>query len=164
MNKKLGVLVLVAVYAFSSMGMSFADDNYIEFTQTSSSDSDGAGGDGGDVSAYIDNAGNLIISVSNAYPCYEAYVTFKIQHVGVEGDPTMYLKFINITNDYSDAMDIIVTHPNGNPIPINYPLNPYIPNQPEESLDGIITIKMKDGAEQDKSYSFTVHFDFSDEL
>ena len=157
MKKKLGILVIVLVFAFSTMGMSYANNNYAQFVQSSSWDNE-VGKNVGTVSAYIDNPGNLIISLSNAYPGYEAYVSFRVQHIGVSGDPTIYLKYINITNNFPTVMNILVTDPMGDPIPINYPLGP------GDTLDGLITITMKQGAEEEKLYSFNIQFDFSNEL
>ena len=154
MNTKLGVLFFVGVIALASMGVSYAGDNYTAFIECDSWDEEGK--NIGSVNAYIIETGDLIISVSNAYPDYKAFVSFTIQHTGNPDDPRMYLKLIDL--DYpSSIMDIVVTDTDGDPIPINT----YI--DPGDTLEGLLTISILDGIDEDMTYEFGVDFQFSDE-
>ena len=157
MNKKLVLIVLVAFVVVSSMGMSYASDKDVSFISCGTDDNEVAENVGG-VSANIDGAGDLIVSLLNAYPGYEAYVTFTIEYTDASGgsDP-VYLKAIVVDNGNQSKIDVVVTDPAGNPIPIDTIL------YPDDTLDGLLTVTMLDGAEQAESYSFGVDIDFSDE-
>ena len=156
MKKKVGFICIVAVFAISTLGMSYGGDSYAAFVQSSAWDNETD--DVAEVIAYIDNPGGLIISITDAYPGYEAYVSFRIQHIGEPGDPTIYIDLIDIINGNETALNITVTKPNGDPLPLGTPLDP------RETLDGLVTIKIKEGAEQDKSYTFGIDFEFSYEI
>ena len=160
MKKKLGLLsFVVAVIALASMGMSYATEDYAAFIGCGFWDNEVVK-DVGIVYAYIDVEGNLTISVSNAYPHYEAYVNFTIKNTAELGSGiTIYVTKIDIANIYAGTiMDITVTYLNGNPIPVNAPIDP------GEKLEGLVTITMLDGAKEGKSYSFGVDIEFSDTL
>ena len=159
MNKKLVLIVLVAFVVMSSMGMSYASDKDVSFISCGTDDNEVAENVGG-VSAYITESGDLIVSLINAYPGYEAYVDFTIQYTDAsEGSGPVYIKGIYITNDYDGVeMDVVVTDSGGiNHIPINTIL------YPDGTLDGLLTVTMLDGAEEAESYSFGVDIDFSEE-
>ena len=160
MKKNLGLpfLVAVIVLVLASMGMSYATDKEVLFIQYGASDNDGVNGVG-DVTVYVNQTGVLIVSVYNAYPGYEAYVTFTIKYIYLEGeeDP-IYVTGIN-PNYPGTVMDIEVTDPDGVPIPINTPL---YPNPAEDSIDVELTLTMLPGAEESQPYSFGVDIGFSD--
>jgi hypothetical protein len=157
MNKKLALIVLVAFIILSSMGMSYASDKDVSFISCGTDDNEVVENVGG-VSAHIDGTGDLIVSLINAYPGYEAYVDFTIQYTDAsdESDP-VYIKAIDIDNGNQSKIDVVVTDPAGNPIPIDTIL------YPNDTLDGILTVTILDGAEETASYSFGVDIDFSEE-
>ena len=155
MIKKLAAsLVLVAFVTLASMGISYATEEYAEFTFMDSWDNEGVVNDIGDVSAFIDTAGALNISVTNAYPGYMGYVWFQITHIGGEDDPRIYLTSINPTNP--SEIDIAITELNENPIPINTYLDP------GDALDGMVNISILQEANQGQSYGFNVVITFED--
>ena len=156
MNKKLVLVVFVVFIVLASMGMSYASDKDVFFITSSSSDNEGSD-DVGEISSYINDAGDLIVSVINAYPGYEGYVAFTIQYIDSSGgeDP-VYLKAITVDNGNQSKINVVVTDPAGEPIPIDTPL------YPDDTLDGLLTVTILDGAEESASYSFGVGIDFSD--
>ena len=158
MNRKLVLLFLVAVFALSSMGMSYAQDKFVIFTGPFVASDNEVSKDVGDVYVFPDQEDHLVVSVSNAYPGYEAYVTFNIQYIFDGSDP-IYVEGIDITNIYAGTeMDVVVTDLSGNPIPVGTQLDP------GDILGVRLTITMLDDAVQDTSYSFGVDFEFSDRL
>ena len=160
MDRRITLLIVVAVIVFASIGMSYACDDFTKFEDCGFWDNEcvGCAKDIAAVTAHIDSSGNLNISVSKAYPYYEAYVNFTIKHIGSSNDPTVYLKDIDIINPYAGVeMDITVTYLNGDPIPIGTSLNP------GDTLEGLVTISMLDGADHDQTYEFSIHIIFSDE-
>ena len=157
MNKKIGLVVVVAVIAIASMQMSYAEEEYTKLVGCATDDNE-IDPDLGSVSAIINDGNNLVISVYNAYPCYEAYVNYTVKHVGnLETAPTVYLDAIDITNPYAGVeMNVVVTDILGNPIPINTALDP------GETLECLVTITMLDGAVEDESYLFNIDMYFSE--
>lgn len=153
MKKKLAaLLVFVAVVALASMGMSYAADKDVFFIGCGAWDCE-VEKDVGNVSAHIDSMGDLNISVSNAYPGYEACVNFTIKYTApFGGDERVYLTEIDITNNFPSVMDIIVTGIAVGPTPIHQ----------GEKLEGLLTITIKDGAEEDQPYWFDVDIKFED--
>ena len=108
----------------------------------------------GEVNAFIDSNGILIISVSKAYSLYKAYVNFTVKNTGTSpNDPTIYLKSRPITNPPEISVEL--TDPfTGLPIPINTALDL------GEELECLITITILDGAEQLESYEFDIVLNF----
>jgi len=158
MNKKLVLVVFVAFIVLSSMGMSYASDKDVFFSMSSTDDNEVAE-NVGYVYAHTTEAGDLIVSLINAYPGYEAYVSFTIFYSDASGgsDP-VYLKAIVIDNGNQSKINVVVTDPAGSPIPIDTIL------YPNDELDGLLTVTILDGAEEDVlSYSFGVDIDFSEE-
>lgn len=157
MNKKLVLVVFVAFIVLSSMGMSYASDKDVSFIICGTDDNEVVE-NVGDVIASINGAGDLIVSLLNAYPGYEANVTFKIKYTDASGgeDP-VYIKAITINNGNQSKIDVVVTDPASNSIQIDTIL------YPDGTLDGLLTVTILDGAEQSVSYSFGVDIDFSEE-
>ena len=157
MKNKLGLLVLVVFIALASMGMSYADDKFIElFGPVTSWDNEGVD-NVGVVIAYP-YQGDVVVSVSNAYPGYEAYVTFSIIYISDGTDP-IYVDGIVIDNIYAGTeMDVVVTDWNGDPIPVDTVL------YPGDILEAKLTVTLLDGAVQETTYSFSVDINFSDRL
>ena len=156
MIKKLAAsLVLVAFLTLASMGISYATEEYAEFTFIGSWDNEGVVNDIGDVSAFIDTAGALNISVTNAYPGYSGYVQFQITHIGGCEAPRIYLTEIDPANP--SEIDIAVTDLNENPFPIG---TTYL--DPGDVLDGMVNISILQEANQGQSYGFNVVITFKD--
>ena len=142
MNKKLGVLFFVAVIALASLGISYAQEDYVDFVQSGYWDNDDNTKNIGSVFASISPDGEILdINIQKAYPGYEANVSFVIQHIGTEGDPIAYLNEIAYTNNNPTKLNVVVTDPDGNPILIDTPL------EWGETLAGLVTITILDGAE-----------------
>ena len=160
MKNKLAILVLVAFVAIASMQMSYAEEEYTAFVGCGTGDNETVV-DTGSVSATIDSAGDLIISVYNAYPSYEAYVNFTIEHLGSVGEaPRVFLTALGITNAYVGVeMNVVVTDLDGVPIPL---YTTYL--DPGDTLEGLVTITMLPGAVEGQSYSFAVDLTFMDSL
>ena len=96
---------------------------------------------------------------SNAYPEYKAYVYFTINFVNQSagGDDQVWIETIDVTNNYPSVMDVEVTYPDGTPIP------DYTPIYSEIGIGAMLTVKIKDGAEQDETYGFSVDIEFTDQ-
>ena len=152
MKNKLPLIVLVVFVAFTSVQMSFAAEEYAEIISYSTSDNE-TSVDAGSVSASINGGGDLVISVYNAYPSYEAYVDFTIENTDEE--VTLYLSEILINNVYSGVeMDVAVTYFDGTPIPIDTEL------APGATMDCLVTITILPAALEDESYSFSIDLNF----
>lgn len=157
MKGKLAVIVAVVVFALSSMGMSFANNEFMFFTDCDYWDNESVKFIG-DVYAYIEN-NQLNISITGAYPGYKAFVSFTFEHLGNPGgDPAMYLLELNVNNDNESALSVNVTDSEGNLI------EPGMVFNPDDVLEGLVTIEVLNEALQDHQYSFSVVFEFSDEL
>lgn len=159
MKKKIAaVLFFVGIIAFASMGVSFAEDREVYFSNISYYDNDDATKDIGEVTAHLDQIGDLIVGISGAYPGYEAYVYFTINFVNrsVAGDDVVWIETVDVTNIYLSVMDVEVTYPDGTPIP------DYTPIYSEVGIDAKLTVRMKDGVEMDETYGFNVDIKFTD--
>ena len=101
MKKKLALfsLAMVTVMALASMGISYANNDFVFFTGCGYEDNETTK-EVGLVYAEINGAGtNLSIDILNAYPGYIAYINFTAKNTGAESnDPIMYLKSITIIN------------------------------------------------------------------
>lgn len=161
MSKKLAILVLIVFVVIASMQMSYAQEDYADIIGYETYDNEFEAGvadpkDVGTVSASINNGGNLIISVYNAYPGYVAYVNFTIKNVNSE--LSIYLDEIVIVNDNASKMNVAVTDLSNNPIPLDTEL------LPGETMECLVTITMLPAADQDQSYLFSVDLNFGDGL
>ena len=145
-------LVLVAFICLASMGISYATQKYAEFFVLSYWDNDDDGKNAGILTAYVNQTGVLKILISNVYPLYEAYVSFRIDHAGFGEDPDIYLQYIDY--DFPSIMDVSVTDNNGDPFPENLLL------EPGDSIYGLVTIIIFQEALQDHTYEFDVRFHF----
>ena len=156
MNKKLGLFAVIICFSLTGMQMSFAQENYTVFTNCNSWDNESIK-DIGEVQANIEDPLNLVISVAKAYPTYEAYVDFTIEHMGSNDAPVVYLSSIDISNPYQgNEMDIELTDSNGDPILIGTSLDP------GDTLEGIVTITVLNEVDENNDYSFSVGLTFSE--
>ena len=153
MKKKIALIVIIVVLALCSMSLSYANDNLIAFVGCDSWDNETYKFIG-DVNAYIDLDGQLNISITDAYPQYEAYVNFTIKNIGHPEDPTVLLNEIEVINGNESALSIVVTDLDGNPIPVDAPIDP------GETLDGLVTISVLNEIEESHTYSFGVKLKF----
>ena len=146
MRHKFAILLIVVFVSIASMQMSFAQEDYAEIVGYGTEDNE-VGEDAGVVSAGVNDGGNLIISVYNSYPCYEAYVNFTIKNINDE--TTIYLFELLIDNAYAGVeMDVALTYLNGDPIPLDTEL------LPGETMECLVTITMLPAADEDQSYLF----------
>ncbi len=156
MNKKIGIFAIIICFSLTGMQMSFAQENYTVFTNCNSWDNESVK-DIGDISASIYDALTLEISIMKAYPTYEGYVDFTIEHMGSDEAPVVYLSSIDINNPYQgNEMDIKITDMNGDQILIGTSLDP------GETLDGIVNITVLNEVSENKDYSFSVGLTFSE--
>ena len=150
MKNKLGLLVLVVFIALASIGMSYADDKFIQvFGPVTAWDNEGIE-DVGVVIAYP-YQDDVVVTISNAYPGYEAYVTFTIIYISDGTDP-IYVDAIDIHNTYAGTeMDVVVTDLNGIGSLSKYPPHSYVGKIvnheridiifcPDERLEGIFAL------------------------
>jgi len=169
MRMKLGVLFLLAVIVIASagMGISYANGDLntsgeiccdVAFTSASASDNEFEEGvvDPKDVGAVeVDPSGNdiytksLVVYITNAYPGYKAYIDFTITNMGNKPIDVLGV----VSKDYNNtALRIVVTGVVAGGV-----------LYPSRSLDGTVTIKVRQGAKQNTLYPFTVGFGFSSE-
>ena len=157
MKKKLALVVFICFLVLASIGMSYADDKDVIFIDCGSWDNE-SGINVGTVVAFVDEIGDLNISILNAYPTYEAYVNFTARYHNASGeDIDVYLTEINITCNDPTAMNISITDTNNQPFPPNKVVHP------GDTLDGIATITFLPTAQETFPYWFTVRFIFADE-
>jgi len=166
MRIKLGVMFLVAVIVVASagMGISYATNGGnigvgvpslwcdVAFTSASlrNPPDNEIDKDVGDVTVTLNPGGSSItIDVTTAYPGYEAYVDFTIANLGnnpIDVDGV-------VSEDYDEtALDIVVAGVvAGTVLGVG------------ESLNGMATVKVLQGAQQNTVYPFTLSLGFSNE-
>ena len=151
MKKKLALssLVIIAILAFASMGISYSGEDFIDFVGVGYKDNDDTTKNIGSVTAYIVDPTNLSISIIDAYPGYKAYVNFTLKHTGSSEDPIEYLDNIIIDNGNETLMSVVVTDRTSG---LPFPADTYL--KPGETLEGLITISMFDEPAMDHTYSF----------
>lgn len=90
------------------------------------------------ISAQITEDGKAInIQIINAYPEYQAQVTYTILNAG---NKPAYFKSITIENPNQEALEITITEHTGSWLP------------PNEETSGSVTIKLLEGAEENTEY------------
>lgn len=166
MRIKLGVLILVAIIAIASVGMSYSlangeiDTNGViccDVAFTSAEPGDPPDNEGvidvGDVIVTLDPSGSsFTIDVTTAYPGYEAYVDFTITNTGCK---PIYLYGVNVNYDDSNAEDALDVSVDG--LPTELPALLCSGNSWE---DGTVTVKVTQDAEQNTVYGFTIEMNF----
>ena len=156
MKKKIALIVIIVVLALCSMSLSYAGNGVIEFVGCGSWDNETYKFIG-DVDAYIDLDGQLNISITDAYPQYEAYVNFTIKNIQYSQEDGIYITEVWVINGNKTALSVnVINNITKVPIPNNFLL------KPGESLEGLVTIKVLNEIDQSKTYSFGVKFNVSD--
>lgn len=88
-----------------------------------------------------EDVSKLDIDIGNAYPGYEAYADFTIKNVG---NYDVQIKSVTITNPSPLALSVTIT---------DLELITLIP---DETVDGTVTVGIRDGAEQKGTYTFNI--------
>jgi len=99
------------------------------------------------VSAQINREGDTITAcITNAYPCYRAYINYTIKNTGCK---PVHFDTLTIINDYPEALEITIT---------NHTctwLSQY------ETVKGTTTVHILQPAEQNAEYTFKIKIGFS---
>jgi len=152
MKTKLFATLILTMITLSTIGYSYACWNGrihincycncdIEFTTVTTTDNE-IEKDVADVYAEITNDGNTINAyITNAYPCYEAYITYTIQNTG--NKPT-HFKNLTIINPNPEALEITTTNHTCTWL------------QPSETIEGVTTIHILQEAKQNWQYTFQI--------
>ena len=154
MRTKIGVMFLASIIALAGTGASFAmwtqTLNSAETvhvatfgvawslgTVTTSGDSQGLVTG----SEAIDNDGNLVVTINNAYPCVDIFINYDIHSVG-QVNAKLYEITFTYTN-FDPAWMIDHTPTNGELVTATSPFN------------GVIHIHLGENAVQGATYTFT---------
>ena len=151
MKTKIVISLMLVAIALISIGYSYACTNGwqincycncdIKFTKVTTSDNEFEK-DVANVYAEIVNCGNTINAyITNAYPCYRAYINYTIKNTGCK---PVHFDSVTIINNYPDVLDITTT---------NHTctwLSPY------EKVKGTTTVHILQPAEQDSEYEFQI--------
>lgn len=153
MKKQLLAALFLAVIAIGTIGYSYACFNRtyftnrcncycgVEFKTVTTSDNENEK-DVGNALAQITIDGNTInAQITNAYPCYEAYITYTIQNTGC-----LPIHFISVTinNPNPEALEITTTNHTCTWLPIG------------ETTPGTTTVHILQEAQQCHQYTFQI--------
>ena len=151
MKTKIFALIILVIIALSIIGYSYACNNGgihvdcycncdVKFTQVITNDNEFEK-DVADVTAEITCGNTINAYITNAYPCYEAYINYTIKNTGCK---PVHFDSVTIINNYPDVLDITTT---------NHTctwLSPY------EKVKGTTTVHILQPAEQDSEYEFQI--------
>ena len=154
--KKLPATLILTVIALLTIGYSYAYKNGINikpnnnfdvaFTNVTTNDNE-AQIDVATTCAQITPDGNAINAyITNAYPCYEAYITYTIQN---KGNKPAYFDSVTITNPNPEALKITTTN------------HAYTWLQPGQTVQGTTTIHTLQEARQGWQYKFQISIGIS---
>ena len=150
--KKPAVMLTLTIIALLTVGYSYACQNggininpnsnfEAAFTNVTISDNE-AEIDVAITSAQITPDGNTInVFISNAYPSYEAYITYTIKN---EGKMPAHFNSLTITNPNPEALEITTTNHTGTWL------------QPDQTVQGTTTIRILQEAKQNWQYQFQI--------
>jgi len=150
--KKPAVMLTLTIIALLTVGYSYACQNggininpnsnfEAAFTNVTISDNE-AEIDVAITSAQITPDGNTInVFISNAYPSYEAYITYTIKN---EGKMPAHFNSLTITNPNPEALEITTTNHTGTWL------------QPDQTTQGTTTICSLQEAKQNWQYQFQI--------
>jgi len=140
----LTMIILTAIgysYAYSNSGIHINSNCDIEFTTVTTTDNE-IEKDVANVHAQITPDGNTIQTyISNAYPCYQAHITYTIQNTG--NKPTHFTN-TTITNPNPEALEITTTNHTCTWL------------QPGETTEGTTTVHILQPAKQNEQYTFQI--------
>jgi len=153
MKTKIFALLILAIIALSIMGYSYACLNGglnincnqpncdIKFTTVTTSDNEHEK-DVATTHAQITNDGNTINTyISNAYPCYEAHITYTIQNTG--NKPTHFTN-LTIINPNPEALEITTTNHTCTWV------------QPGQTVNGLTIVHILQTARESWQYTFQI--------
>ena len=152
MKTKTFAILLTAIIALNIMGFSYAGlsgtiktnkSNTLKtyFVAVTYSDNE-IEKDVAQVTATISIDGTeIMIAITNGYPCYEAYVNFTIQN---QGDKTVHIYSVSVENLNPTALNVTVT-----PL-ICTTLNPW------EETEGTVTTHILQTAQECHTYTFKI--------
>jgi hypothetical protein len=155
--KKLPATLTLAVIALLTIGYSYAcknggitinpNNNFdAAFTNVTTNDNE-AQIDVATTCAQITPDGNAINAyIINAYPCYEAYITYTIQN---KGNKPAYFDSVTITNPNPEALEITTTN------------HAYTWLQPGQTVQGTTTVHILQEARQGWQYKFQISIGIS---
>jgi hypothetical protein len=156
---KIFALLILAIIALSIIGYSYACYNggihidcycqpncNIRFTNVTTSDNEHEKYVA-DVQAQITCDGDAIqVSITNAYPCYEAYINYTIKNKGCK---PVHFDSVTIINDNPEALEITTTNHTCTLLP------------PGDMVQGTTAVHILQPAEQDWEYKFKIKIGFS---
>ena len=152
MKTKIFTLLILTMIIITTIGYSYSCHNGrfhincccccdIKFTHVTTSDNE-IEKDVGDVYAEISCDKNTItVSISNAYPCYEANITYTIKNTGCK---LVHFTNLTIINDYPEALEITTT---------NHTCTWLMSG---ETVQGTTTVHILQEAEQNWQYTFQI--------
>jgi hypothetical protein len=158
MKTKIFALIVLAIIALTTIGYSYACYNGgfqidcycdcdVDFIKVKTWDNE-IEKDVGNVSAKITNCGNAIdVCITNAYPCYEAYVNFTIKN---KGNRPVHIDEVKIEDYNKTALEIEMT----NIIACTW-INPC------EKINGQLIVHTLQEAEECHTYTFKIVIKFS---
>jgi len=159
MKTKIFATLIFTMIALSIIGYSYACHNGgwhincgcscncdVKFTYVTTSDNEFEK-EVADVYAEISCDGNTInVYITNAYPCYEAYITYTIKN---KGSKPAHFDSVTIINPNPEALEITTT---------NHTCT-YL--SPCTTVQGTTTVHILQPAEQNAEYSFQIKIDLS---
>jgi hypothetical protein len=154
--KKPAAMLTLTIIALLTMGYSYACQNGginikpntfdVAFTNVIANDNE-AEIDVATTHAQITRDENTInVYISNAYPCYEAYITYTIQNMG---KMPAHFNSLTITNPNPEALEITTTDHTGTWL------------QPGQTTQGTTTIRILQEAKQNWQYQFQISIGIS---
>jgi hypothetical protein len=154
--KKLPATLILTVIALLTIGYSYAYKNGINikpnknldvaFTNVTTNDNE-AQIDVATTYAQITPDGNAIKAyITNAYPSYEAYITYTIQN---KGNKPAYFNSVTITNPNPEALEITATN------------HAYTWLPPGQTVQGTTTVHILQEARQGWQYKFQISIGIS---
>jgi len=157
---KIFALLILAIIALTTIGYSYACWNGgiqincyyycycdVKFTKVTTWDNE-VEKDVGNVSAQITCDGNTInVYITNAYPCYEAYINFTIKN---KGDKPVHIDEVTVQDYNKTALEIEMT---------NIIACTWI--SPCETINGLLTVHTLQEAEECHTYTFKIVIKFS---
>lgn len=159
MKTKTFAILLTAIIALNIMGFSYAslsgtiktnnNSNTLKtyFVAVTYSDNE-IEKDVAQATAVISVDGTeIIIAITNGYPCYEAYVNFTIQN---QGDKTVHIYNVTVENPNTTALDVIVTSLTCTTL------------YPWDETEGTVTTHILQTAQECHTYTFKITIELRD--
>jgi len=157
-NPKIFALIILAIIALSLTGYSYACTNGgihidccyptcdLKFIIVTTSDNE-VEKNVAYVTAQINCAGDTItVCITNAYPCYRAYINYTIKNTGCK---PVHFDTLTITNDHPEALEITTTN------------HTCIWLSSCETVKGTTSVHVLQPAKQNWKYTFQIKIGFS---